>query len=191
MLEAERSITGLLQDWGSGDQTAMEQLAPLVYSELRLIAAGYMRRERTGHTLQPTALVHEAFLRMVDQGAMDFKSRAHFMAIAAQHMRRILVDHARKRGRLKRGAGSIHTEIGDIAVSPANTGVDLLVLNDALSALGAFDARKAEILEMHYFGGMSQEEIAAVLGVHSNTVARDLRLARAWLHSRLRAGGGA
>ncbi len=190
MPEPELSVTVLLHDWCRGDPSAMDRLAPLVYSELRLVAAGFMRRERTGHTLQPTELVHEVFLRLVDKGSRDFTNRAHFMAIAARHMRQILVDHARKRGRLKRGAGALQTDLRDTVVAAPASPVDLLVLNDALSALSDFDERKSRILEMHYFGGMAHLEIACVLGVHPNTVARDLRLARAWLQAHLRPNRG-
>jgi len=186
MSAPETSVTGLLQDWRRGDQSALDKLMPLVYSELRRVAAGYMKRERSGHTLQPTELVHEAFLRLVGQKAPDFRNRAHFMAIAAQHMRQILVDHARKRARLKRGGGSRRITLAAPSNAPPGEPVDFLALNEALAALAGFDPRKSRILEMHFFGGMGEEEIAAVVGVHANTVARDLRLARAWLQARLR-----
>jgi RNA polymerase sigma-70 factor, ECF subfamily len=158
---------------------------PLVYAELRSTAAGFLRRERAGHTLQPTELVHEAYLKLAREGELDFANRAHFLAIAARHMRQILVDHARKRRRLKRGGGVLPTtydfDIPASAVAP----VDILVVDEALSALCEVDQRKGRILEMHFFGGMSQEEIAEVEGVHVNTVARDLRLSCAWLRVRL------
>ncbi|MEK7406028.1 MAG: ECF-type sigma factor [Acidobacteriota bacterium] len=186
MSAPETSVTGLLQDWSRGDQSALEKLTPLVYSELRRVAAGYMKRERAGHTLQPTELVHEVFLRLVGQKTPDFRNRAHFMAIAAQHMRQILVDHARKRARLKRGGRTRRITLAALSIAAPGSRVDFLALNEALAALAEFDARKSRILEMHFFGGMGEEEIAAVLGVHTNTVARDLRLARAWLQARLR-----
>jgi len=180
------SITGLLHDWSRGDQSALEKLTPLVYAELRRVAAAYLKRERSGHTLQPTELVNEVFLRLVGQKPPDFRNRAHFMAIAAQLMREILVDHARKRARSKRGAGvhRITLELNSLAAPSPQ--VDFLALDEALAALAEFDPRKSRILEMHFFGGMGQEEIAVALGVHTNTVARDFRPARAWLQARLR-----
>lgn len=190
MADNTGSVTRLLQAWSLGDESAMQQLAPLIYSELRAIAAGLMRRERPGHTLRPTELVHEAFLRLVDQQFRDYDSRTHFFAIASRHMRQILVDHARKRGRIKRGGGRAAAGLDGLEIAAPDASVDLLALDDALSELTNFDERKSHILEMHYFGGMTQEEIASALGVHGNTVARDLRLARAWLQSRLRIEGG-
>jgi RNA polymerase sigma factor (TIGR02999 family) len=181
-------ITQLLQEWRAGDAAALEALAPLVYGELRRLAGSYLRRERSGHSLQPTDLVHEAFVRLIRQQTPDYQNRAHFLAIAAEHMRQILIDHARRRLRHKRGGGMIAVALDPnvLAVEPAS--VDVLDLDAALKALAAFDARKSRILEMHFFGGLLYDDIATVLGVHVNTVARDLRLARAWLLARLRPG---
>jgi len=179
-------ITELLRRWRGGDAAALDVLAPLVYGELRRLAAAYLRRERLGHGLQPTDLVHEAFVRLIKQETPDYQNRAHFMAIAAGHMRQILIDHARRRLRRKRGGRAVAVTLdpNDFAVDPAP--IDVLDLDAALVELAGFDVRKSKILEMHFFGGLSYEDIAAVFGVHVNTVARDLRLARAWLLSRLR-----
>jgi len=179
-------ITQLLQRWRNGDAAALDVLAPLVYGELRRLAAAYLRRERAGHGLQPTELVHEAFVRLIKQDTPDYQNRAHFMAIAAGHMRQILIDHARRRLRRKRGGRAIAVTLdpNDFAVQPPP--IDVLDLDAALVELAAFDARKSRILEMHFFGGLSYDDIAAVLDVHVNTVARDLRLAKAWLLARLR-----
>jgi RNA polymerase sigma factor (TIGR02999 family) len=186
MAAPQPSITRLLQRWRDGDARALEQLAPLVYTELRRLASSYLRRERPNHTLQPTELVHEAFVRLIRQDTPDYRNRAHFMAIAAVHMRQILVDHARRRGRAKRGGGTMMMALADTTPAP-DAPIDLVELDAALTALGEFDVRKGRIIEMHFFGGMRFEDIAVVLGVHVNTVARDARLARAWLHERLRA----
>lgn len=186
MSDAGLSVTALLQDWSGGDESALEKLTPLVYSALRRVAASYMKRERPGHTLQPTELVHEAFLRLVGQESPDYRNRGHFLAIAAQHMRQILVDHARRRARVKHGGAAQRITMELVSIAAPGSPVDFLVLNEALTALAEFDERKSRVLEMHFFGGMGQGEIATVLGVHTNTVARDLRLARAWLQSRLR-----
>jgi RNA polymerase sigma factor (TIGR02999 family) len=187
MVASDGSVTRLLQQWRDGDAEALEELAPLVYAELRRLALSHLRRERPNHTLQPTELVHEAFVRLIRQDTPDFQNRAHFMAIAAGHMRQILVDHARRRGRLKRGGATIMVPLEDDAAAAPAAPIDLVDLDDALAALTAFDGRKARIIEMHFFGGMRFEDIAAVLDVHINTVARDARLARAWLHARLTA----
>lgn len=179
-------ITQLLQQWRAGDAAALDVLTPLVYGELRRVAGAYLRRERAGHGLQPTDLVHEAFVRLIRQETPDYRNRAHFLAIAAEHMRQILIDHARRRLRHKRGGGSIAVTLDprDFAVEPPP--IDVLDLDAALRTLATFDARKSRILEMHFFGGLTFVEIATVLDVHVNTVARDLRLARAWLLTRLR-----
>jgi RNA polymerase sigma factor (TIGR02999 family) len=186
-VESHGSITRLLQRWRSGDGQALEQLTPLVYAELRRLALVHLRRERPNHTLQPTELVHEAFVRLIRQDTPDYQNRAHFMAIAAGHMRQILVDHARRRGRQKRGGHTIMVPLEDAAPAAPESPIDLVELDDALAALTAFDGRKGRIVEMYFFGGMRFEDIAVVLDVHVNTVARDARLARAWLHARLTA----
>ena len=184
--EALRPITQLLQQWRAGDAAALEELTPLVYGELRRVAGAYLRRERAGHSLQPTDLVHEAFVRLIRQDTPDYQNRAHFLAIAAEHMRQILIDHARRRMRQKRGGGAVAVALDpkDFAVEPPP--IDVLDLDAALRTLATFDARKSRILEMHFFGGLTFEDIAIVLDIHANTVARDLRLARAWLLARLR-----
>ena len=186
MPEAVTPITQLLQRWRAGDAHALDDLAPLVYGELRRLAGNYLRRERPGHDLQPTDLVHEAFVRLIRQDTPDFQNRAHFLAIAAEHMRQILIDHARRRQRYKRGGGTLTVALDPNEVAVQQPPVDVLDLDAALVTLATFDARKSRILEMHFFGGLGYEDIATVLGVHVNTVARDLRLARAWLLARLR-----
>jgi RNA polymerase sigma factor (TIGR02999 family) len=179
-------VTELLLAWGRGDERALEQLAPLVYAELHRRAAGSMRREGTGHTLQPTALVHEVYLRMVDQDRAAFKNRAQFFGVAAQMMRRILVDHARRRRAGKRGAG-LRVEL-DAANEPATPAadVDLEALDAALATLAAQDPRQAHVVELRYFGGLSIEETAALLDISPATVKREWTVARAWLYGRLR-----
>jgi RNA polymerase sigma factor (TIGR02999 family) len=154
---------------------------PIVYQDLRRLAAGYLRRERAGHTLQPTALVSEVYLRFVGHEQPDWSGRLDFYAAAARHMRQILVDHARRRRARKRGGGQRAVTLDD-ALLPVQRPHDLVALDDALEALARFDERKARAVELHYFGGLTQDEAAQVLGVHVNTVARELRLARAWLH---------
>jgi RNA polymerase sigma-70 factor, ECF subfamily len=180
---ATEEVTRLLRRWGGGDPAALDQLTPVLYRELRRVAAGHLRRERPGHTLQPTALVHETYLRLIGSDQPEWSDRAHFFAIAARHMRQILVDHARRRNARKRGGGQAVTL--DEGLPATARPLDVIALDDALEALARLDQRKARILELHYFGGLGQEEIAAVLEVHVNTVARDLRLARAWLRLQL------
>ena len=174
------NVTRLLRQWGAGDAAALDRLTPILVHELRRLAAAYMRRERPGHTLQPTALVNEAYLRLLGDAHPAWSDRAHFFAIAARHMRHILVEHARRRQAQKRGAGARAETLVEGLVSDEKP-TELIALDDALSALATVDGRKARIVEIHYFGGLTQEEIAAALDVHPNTVARELRLARAWL----------
>jgi RNA polymerase sigma factor (TIGR02999 family) len=174
-------ITRLLQAWGSGDSDALEALMPLVYRELQQIAHRQMRRERAGHTLQTTALVNEAYLRLVDATHAQWHDRLHFFAIAAQTMRRVLVDAARSRGYLKRGAGVVFTPFDEGAVAAPQRGAELLRLDDALNDLAAVDPRKVRVVELRYFGGLSVEEIAEVLNVSPSSVLRDWKLAKAWL----------
>lgn len=157
---------------------------PIVHRELRRLAAGYMRRERAGHTLQPTALVAEAYLRLVGEDHPEWSDRVHFFAVAARHMRQILVDHARRRRARKRGGGQPGVTL-DQDLLPAQGSDDLVALDDALEDLARLDERKARAVELHYFGGLTHEEAGTVLGVHANTVARELRLARAWLHQQI------
>ncbi len=178
-------VTRLLREWKDGREEAAEELAPLVYQELRRLAGAYMRRERPEHTLQPTALVHEAYLKLVKESVPDYESRAHFTAVAAQHMRQVLVDHARKHRADKRGGGAQPVALEDATLFQPERSGDLLALDDALSKMAAVDPRKARVVELYFFGGMTREEIASVLGIHVNTVARDLRMAQAWLKARL------
>jgi RNA polymerase sigma-70 factor, ECF subfamily len=174
-------MTALLRAWTGGDLNAQEQLAPLLSKELRRTARAYMRRERAGHTLQSTALVNEAFLRLVDISRIEWRDRAHFFAMASQMMRRILVDHARLRGYKKRGGGMKPCSLEESAIAIADRNPELIALDDALNALEKHDTRKARVIEMRFFGGLSVEETADALGVSSQTVLRDWSLAKAWL----------
>jgi RNA polymerase sigma factor (TIGR02999 family) len=179
---APRDVTALLGAWGRGDQTALDQLLPLVYAELRRVAARQLRHERPHHTLQPTALVHEAYLRLVDQRGADWQSRTHFFGVAARIMRRILVDHARRHGASKRGEGVSCLPIDeakDVAVSAVD--VPILALDHALDRLEKVDAELAKVVELRAFGGLTIEETAQVLRVSPSTAKRDWRTAKAWL----------
>jgi RNA polymerase sigma-70 factor (ECF subfamily) len=177
-------MSRLLRAWSGGNQSALDGLTPLVHEELRRLAHHYMRRERSGHTLQTTALVNEAWIRLVDYKRMRWQDRAHFFAVAAQVMRRILVDHARSHN-IKRGAGVPHVALDDVAVvSPDRTG-DLVALDDAMNALARLDPRKVQIIEMRFFGGLSVEETAEVLKVSPATVRRDWSIAKFWLYREL------
>ncbi len=180
----ENGVTTLLQEWSNGDKAAFDKLAPLVYDELQRLARHYMRGERANATLQATALVNEAYMRLVDCNRMRFKDRAHFFAVAAQFMRRILVDHARRKN-LKRGAGLQHISIDDAASFGPDRDADLVKLDDAMLALARFDPRKAQIIELRFFGGLSVEETAEVLNISPITVMRDWSTARAWLYREL------
>lgn len=183
-------ITRLLQAWRGGDEKAFESLAPLVYGELRKIAHGYMRREREGVTLQATALVNEAYLRLVDAGSVDWQDRAHFFAVSAQIMRRILVDAARSRLRAKRGGHEVKLDLDQSPDLAAGRSADVVALDDALDALTKLDPRKAKVIELRFFGGLSVEETAAVLKISPQSVMRDWRLARSWLMRELSKGAG-
>ena len=178
---ASAQVTELLQAWGAGDDAALHQLVPLVESELRRLAGAYMARERPGHTLQPTALVNEAFLRLVDAQGVRWHGRAHFFGIAARLMRRVLVDHARARGFQKRGGGAQTVPLETTILVSRAPDIALLDLDDALDALAEVDERKAKVVEMRFFGGMTVEETAGALGVSGDTVKRDWRLAKLWL----------
>ena len=186
-------ISKLLRAWSDGDQSALNGLTPIVYEELRRLAHHYMERERPGHTLQTTALVNEAYMRLVDYKRMQWQDVAHFFAVAAQVMRRILVDHARSHN-IKRGAGVQHVALDDVAVvsgdRTGDPGVDLVALDDALNALARLDPRKAQIIEMRFFGGLSVEETAEVLKVSPATVRRDWSIAKFWLYRELGGGTG-
>ncbi len=174
-------ITGLLKGWASGDPAALEKLAPLVYDELRRRARAYMVREGAGNSLQATALVNEAFLRLVEVKNVDWRDRAHFFAVSAQMMLRILVDAARARGAAKRGGGAVKIELNDSIDGMPARGAQLILLDEALDALAQLDPRKAKVVEMRFFAGSSVEETASVLGISAQTVMRDWRLARVWL----------
>lgn len=182
-------VTTLLARWSNGDKSALDELAPILYDELRRVAGGVMRGERPNLTIQPTDLVHEAYLRMADQTRLQSRDRAHFLALAARAMRQILVDHWRRRKAAKRGGGvKIQLEPGiDVA---AEKPAEVVTLDDALQALAEIDPRKAQVIELRFFGGMTAAEIAEVLGVSTATVGREIRFAQAWLHRELRARGG-
>ena len=174
-------VTELLLAWGDGDQSALNQLIPLVHAELRQIAARYMARERLGHTLQPTALVNEVYLRLVDVDRVRWQNRAHFLAVAARLMRRILVDFARSRRYQKRGGGGERVAFDEALVIDVGRGHDILALDDALDGLARVDERQSQIVVMRFFAGLTVEEIAGVLGISNATVMRDWKLAKSWL----------
>jgi RNA polymerase sigma-70 factor (ECF subfamily) len=179
---APHDVTQLLIDWSNGSQDAVEHLFPLVYEELRRLAHRYMRRERPGHTLQTTAVVHEAYLRLIDQNHVQWQNRAHFFAIAAQMMRRILITHAQSHAYAKRGGGALKVSLDEAAVlSPARAG-ELIALDEALKSLAVIDVRRSQVVELRFFGGLSNEEIAEVLKISPNTVTRDWNVAKAWLY---------
>ncbi len=180
-------VSGLLQAWTAGDQNALDQLTPIVYDELRRLARHYMRGERADHSLQATALVNEAYLRLVDYKRMRWQNRAHFFAVSAQLMRRILVDHARRRNQ-KRGAGVEHVSLEDTAVIGPGRSENLVELDEAMEALAKLDPRKARVVELRFFGGLSVEETAEVIKVSPVTVMRDWSTARAWLHREMNRG---
>lgn len=185
--EPGRTVTHLLQEWRGGNQAALDEVIPLVYRELHNLAASYMRRERAGHTFRPTDLVAEAYVRLAEGTNPHWNDRVHFFGIAARTMRQILVDHARKRNADKRGAGErAVTFEEDQVAARAERPDDMIALDDAMTELAKIDERKARTIELHYFAGMTQEEIAAMLEVHVNTVARDLKLAEAWIARHLR-----
>jgi RNA polymerase sigma factor (TIGR02999 family) len=174
-------VTGLLVAWGAGDESALDRLLPIVYGELRHVARRLMRGERGEHTLQTTALVNEAYLRLVDLSRVRWQDRAHFFAMSARLMRRILVDHARARRYDKRGGGRRTISLDEALVVAPERGADLIAIDDALKALAVVDLRKSRVVEMRFFGGLTVEETATALGVSAVTVMRDWRLARTWL----------
>ena len=178
-------ITSLLLAWNKGDELALHKLIPLVESELHRIAARYMRRENSDHTLQTTALVNEAYLKLIDQRQVNFQNRAHFFALSAQIMRRILLDHARTQKRSKRGSGAEHLDIAEVAIASPKFNEDLIALDLALNKLEEFDSIKAKIVEMRHFGGLEVKEVAEVLHVSEITVMRHWKLAKAWLRTEL------
>jgi RNA polymerase sigma-70 factor, ECF subfamily len=182
-------VSILLRAWSDGDQKALEKLTPFVYDELRRLARRYMRRERPGHSLQTTALVNEAWMRLVDYKRMQWQDRAHFFAVSAQLMRRILVENARRHN-LKRGGGVQHVPLDEALVMSGDRATDVVALDDAMNALARFDPRKVQVVEMRFFGGLSVEETAEVLKVAPVTVMRDWTTAKAWLHRELTRGTG-
>jgi RNA polymerase sigma factor (TIGR02999 family) len=182
MSETPQNVTQLLIGWGKGDKEALDQLLPLVYDELRRQAARYLRRERPGHTLQTTALIHEAYIRLVDQKRVQWQNRAHFFGIAAQLMRRILVDHARSRHRVKRGGSDVRVSLAEASLTVKARDLDVLAIDEALDHLAQVDERQAKVVELRFFSGLSVEETAEVLQISPATVKREWSMAKAWLH---------
>jgi RNA polymerase sigma factor (TIGR02999 family) len=187
MTPSPHQVTQLLKDWGNGDQTARDQLMPLVYDELHRLAHRYMNRERPGHTLQTSALVNEAFVRLVDQRDVHWQNRAHFFGIAAQMMRRILVDYARNRRYAKRGGSARQVTLDEALIVSEERTAEVVALDEALNTLATMDQRKSQIVELRFFGGLSIEETAEVLGVSPGSVMRDWTLAKAWLRKEMTA----
>ena len=188
MADASATVTGLLHAWRQGDPEALGRLMPLVYDELRRRARHHLRGERPNHTLQPTALVHEVYARMLGNNRVDWQNRAHFFALAARQMRQVLVDSARARRYKKRGGGAVHVTF-DEALVVAERGPNLEALDDAIEALAQKDDRKARVVELRYFGGLTNEEIAVALDISTDTVIRDWQMARLWLRRALRRSG--
>ena len=178
-------ITELLAEWRDGNQSALDELYPLVYDELHRLARIYMSRERKDHTLQTTALINEAYVRLVDQKNVNWANRSHFFAISAQIMRRILIDHARRHAYAKRGGGAKQVSLEEVAAIVPGQGRELVRLDEALKSLAERDPRRSQVVELRYFGGLNNEEIAGVLNVSENTVTRDWNMARAWLYQQL------
>ena len=183
--ELQHEVTQILQNWSGGDAQAPERLMPFVYEEMRRLARAFLAKERGNHTLQPTALVHEAYARLVDQTRVNWQNRAHFYGIASNMMRRVLIDHARAHATGKRGGGVMHLSIDDVQIPIEERAASLLDLDEALEKLKEMDERKCKIIEMRFFGGLSDEEIAEVLGVSTRTVLRDWKTARLWLYREL------
>lgn len=181
----QHEITELLAEWRDGNQSALDELYPLVYNELHRLARRYMSRERKGHTLQTTALINEAYVRLVDQKNVQWANRSHFFAISAQIMRRILIDHARRHAYAKRGGGARQVSLEEAATVTPELGRELIRLDEALKSLAEMDPRRSQVVELRYFGGLNNEEIAGVLNVSENTVTRDWNMARAWLYQQL------
>ena len=182
---ARHQITELLAEWREGDQSALDELYPLVYDELHRLARRYMSRERKDHTLQTTALINEAYVRLVDQKNVNWANRSHFFAISAQIMRRILIDHARRHAYAKRGGGAQQVSLEEVAAITPDQSRELVRLDEALKSLAERDPRRSQVVELRFFGGLNNEEIAGVLNVSENTVTRDWNMARAWLHQQL------
>lgn len=186
---SQPEITALLVAWSNGERSALDQLTPLVYKELRQLAKRALKHERAGHTLQTSDLVHEAYLKLFNEREMSWQNRAHFFAVAAQMMRMILVDYARKRNYAKRGGGALRVSFDEALAVSDERAADLIALDDALKSLAELDERKGRIAELRYFGGLSIEETAEALGVAPVTVMRDWRLTKAWLYRELSQGG--
>lgn len=184
-------VTALLIDWKNGNKDAVDRLTPLIYSELRRLADSYLRREQSGHTLQPTALVHEAYLRLVAQQLPDWESRSHFFGVAARLMRQVLVDHARRRTSDKRGGGAAKVSLDEVFGAPLAKAREMIALDDALKTLAEVDPRKCSVIELRFFGGFSTEETAAALNISVATVGREQRMAEAWLFRELSGAAGA
>lgn len=180
------NITQLLQDYEKGNREALDEVFPLVYEELRRLAANRLRDERSDHTLQPTALVHEAYLRLIEQHSTNWRSRAHFFGLAAEMMRRILVNHALGRNRIKRFGNQTKLALDEAISFAQKQKIDIVLLDEALNNLAKFDSTQAKIIELKFFAGLSNEEIAEVLGVSASTVKREWRIAKAWLHDQLK-----
>ena len=187
---APQEVTQMLLDWSKGDQQALARLIPVVYGELRRLASRNLRRERADHTLQTTALIHEAYLKLIKQRNVRWQNRAHFFGIAAQLMRRILVDHARTRHRVKRGGAAMRVPLQEVVIAAEGLNINLVSLDEALTRLAAVDPRQGRIVELRFFGGLSVEETAEVLRVSAATVKNDWSVAKAWLHRELLRGEG-
>ena len=185
---SSKDITGLLQDWGKGNHEALEELIPLVYEELRKMAGRYLRREPSGHTLQTTALVHEAYLRLLEQKQVQWQNRGHFFAIAAQAFRRILIDYARKQQALKRGGGEQRLPLDECKYISQQESASLVRLDEALATLAKIDSRQSRIVELRFFGGLTLEETAEVMEISTATVKREWSMARAWLYHEMTTG---
>jgi len=185
MTASPNDVTQLLVDWGKGDKQALDRLMPLVHDELHRIAGRYLRRERQGHTLQTTALINEAYLRIVDQKSVNWQSRAHFFGVAAQMMRRILVDHARSHLYAKRGGGAQKLALDEAIAKPQERDLDLVALDDALTGLAEIDPQQSRIIELRFFGGLTIEETAEVLSISPATVKREWNMAKAWLYGQI------
>lgn len=183
--EIQHEVTQILREWSGGDADAPARLMPLVYDELRRQARSYLARERGSHTLQPTALVHEAYMKLVDQNRVSWQNRAHFFGIASNVMRRVLIDHARARASEKRGGAAIRLSFEDMRIPLEQRAADFVALDEALEELAKFDERKARVVEMRFFGGLTDEEIAEVLNISARTVLRDWKTARLWLYREL------
>jgi RNA polymerase sigma-70 factor (ECF subfamily) len=188
MTPSPKEVTQLLLDWSKGNQAALDRLTPLVYEELHRLAHQHISRERRDHTLQTSALVNEAYLRLIDQRNVHWQNRAHFFSIASRLMRRILVDHARAHHYAKRGGGALRVSLDEAALVSQERAEELVALDEALTSLAAVDPRKCQVVELRFFGGMSVEETAAALGVSAITVKRDWSTAKAWLHRAIEKG---